>query len=451
MKFIVLAILFVHGAFASENDLSHRPHSFSYKDGNAVFVDFLEATYELTYDLNQGKAYAKAEIQFQALESGYPVFDSVSNPTSILLDGKSVNASLTQTPSHETTLRVINQNIGIGNHVLQIELPLTELVSFTNTGVKSALWTSDLDERNYLERYVPANFEFDQVKMNFLIHFIGIKNEQIIYSNGDILRLDNETYRITYPDYFTASSVFFHTVPKGAVDELRFNLKSLDGRTIPAVIYTSKSTWSTSLDRVKDKVTAVFQELEKDYGAFPHPSITVYIAGAGGMEYCGATMTDVSSLGHELFHSYFARGVMPANGNSGWLDEALASWRDDGYQSLGSLSGTTGMSSHAYYTRITDRAAYTFGSRFMSLLDSKTKPKGGLKTFLRYMVATHSLKPIFVEEFTSEMSQFYQMSFATDFKRYTYGVGNRFHISPILESSKEIHHKMNLRELKTLL
>jgi hypothetical protein len=49
------------------------------------------------------------------------------------------------------------------------------------------------------------------------------------------------------------------------------------------------------------------------------------------MEYCGATMTDPGALGHELTHSWFARGVMPANGNTGWIDEAVASWRDDGY------------------------------------------------------------------------------------------------------------------------
>ena len=53
-------------------------------------------------------------------------------------------------------------------------------------------------------------------------------------------------------------------------------------------------------------------ELEADYGAYTHDSMTVYIAGRGGMEHCGATITSMSALGHEITHSWFARGVMPA-------------------------------------------------------------------------------------------------------------------------------------------
>ena len=106
---------------------------------------------------------------------------------------------------------------------------------------------------------------------------------------------------------------------------------------------------------------------------------------------------------------------MPANGNSGWLDEAIASWRDDGYLTQTTLSGSSGMSSHPYYTRITDTAAYSFGARFMSLLDGRTRAKGGLKPFLKFMVANHRFNPIFVEEFTSLMGSFYGMSFTEEF------------------------------------
>ena len=102
-------------------------------------------------------------------------------------------------------------------------------------------------------------------------------------------------------------------------------------------------------------------------------------------------MTDMSALGHEMFHFYFARGVMPANGNAGWVDEALASWRDDGYQSLGTLSGSSNMSGRPYYTRTTDTAAYSFGERFMSYLDGKLKSKGGLKPYMRTLVEREKL------------------------------------------------------------
>ena len=75
------------------------------------------------------------------------------------------------------------------------------------------------------------------------------------------------------------------------------------------------------------------RELEQTYGPYPHEALLIYCTGniSGGMEYAGATMTSLEALGHEITHSWFARGVMPANGNAGWIDEAIARWRDRGY------------------------------------------------------------------------------------------------------------------------
>lgn len=461
MKFISSALLLLvlaQTAIATENDLAHRPKAFAHKDAKAVFVDFIQAGYDITYDIDRSQAFANAEILFEAVEAGYPVFDSVTAPASLELDGVRVGQVLESTPSQETTLRVIDRKVERGQHLLRVTLPITQLVTFKDSGVRSAFWTSDLDERGFLERYLPANFEFDQVKMSFTIRFKGLKKEQSIYTNGAVTRLDNETWTIDYPAYYTASSIFFHTAPVGTFEELRFDVRSIDGRVLPAVVYSTPAVWGPGLARVKDRTINVIRELEADYGPFPHPSVIVYEAGSGGMEYCGATMSDFDSLGHELFHSYFARGVMPANGNSGWLDEALASWRDNHYPSVTMLSGSSRMSAHPYYTRITDRAAYGFGARFMSYLDGRVKSKGGLKPFMKQMVATRRFQPLFVEEFIEAMNGFYQMSFAEDFKRYTYGQG--FHLESLqfesLPSAAQelpagVHRKMKPEELEAWL
>lgn len=450
MRSLLLLAMFSSLAFAS-NDLSHRPKSFSSAGKKAVFVDFTEATYNITYDINNKKASAKAVIKFNAPEAGYPIFDSVTAPSTIALDGASVTATETKTPNNETTLRVIDQMVTTGSHSLVVTLPIEALVEFKEGGVKSAFWTSDLSERNFLERYLPANFEFDQVKMTFNIEFIGGKSNQNIYTNGVVKAKNKNQYSISYPEHYTASSIFFHTVPATSVDEIRYTIKSIDGRTLPVVIYTGKSPWGgfNGLERLKERTNEIIQELESDYGPFPHPSITVYNAGAGGMEYCGATMTSASALGHELFHSYFARGVMPANGNAGWLDEALASWRDDGYQSITTLMGSSRMSAHPYYTRTTDRAAYSFGERFMSLLDGKLQSKGGLKPFMRHMVEFRKFSPLHVEEFIREMGQFYGVDVSADFKRYTFGTKDNFKVNT--QKSHSVHRKMTLEELKNYL
>ena len=446
MRFILLLVLLSSVSFAQE--MFNRPKSFNFQNSQAVFVDFIEANYHITYDLTNRKAYAEADIRFAMPEQGYPIFDSVTVPNSVSLNGMNVGSLEVKTPSNETTLRLVNKITSTGEHTLNIKLPLTALVDFTEAGVRSAFWTSDLDEREFLERYLPANLEYDQVKMNFHLKFIGLKNQQTIYTNGEVTAVDSSSFHISYPDYYNASSIFFHTVPKGAMQELRFTIKSIDGRDLPAVVYFGTSSWSASLERLKTKTIDIIRELENDYGPFPHPSVTVYQAGMGGMEYCGATMTDFSALGHELFHSYFARGVMPANGNAGWLDEALASWRDGGYSTSGTLNGTSGMSSHPYYTRITDQAAYTFGARFMSFLDGKTRSAGGLKPFMKYMVEKKVFSPLLVEQFIAEMNQFYGQDFSAEFKKYTFSKRGSF---KSVESLNPVHRKMSVKELKQYL
>lgn len=441
-----------YGAFAKH--ASFRPESFGYQQSKAIFVDYQTAHYKIQYDLEAKSAWVEAEMIFITSEAGYPIFDSVEVPSLVKLNGIEVTSNLTSTPSKETTLRVVDKIVSPGKHKLEIFVPLKALVEFKDGGVKSAFWTSDLSERNFLERYLPASFEYDQVKMSFDVLFLGFRSRQKVFTNGLVneSKVVNKTiYKITYPSYFNSSSVYFHTVPEGSVAETSFSLKSIDGREIPVVIYLPQSIFGNSsrtLETLKNSTTSIFHELEGDYGAWPHSSLIIYNAGAGGMEYCGATMTSTSALGHELFHSYFARGVMPANGNAGWLDEALASWRDGGYKTLSILSGSSRMSAHPYYTRTTDRAAYSFGERFMSYLDGKLKSQGGLKPFMRFLVDTKIFKPMVIEEFIGLMSAFYGTSMDAEFKKFTYGEKDMDfkHFD-----SHPVHHKMTLEELKNYL
>lgn len=432
---------------------SHRiPKGFSTKYGQAIFVDFQKADYFLTYNLKEKKANVRAEIDFIAYEEGYPIFDSVTSPVKIFLDNSPVTAGLESTPSGETKVRVIGKNISPGAHRLIIEAPIENLVEFEDGGVKSAFWTSDLSERQFLERYVPASFEFDQVKMNFLVEFVGASDAQKIYTNGELKELNTHLYSISFPEYFNASSVYFHTTLAEKVVEKRLSFESMDGREIPVTIYIGKSFFGgelSSLKKVEEEAFKVFHELEKDYGPWPHPVLVIYNAGRGGMEYCGATITEFRAIGHELFHSYFARGVMPANGNAGWVDEALASWRDNGHQKLSSLSGTSGMSNHPYYTRVTDRAAYSFGEKFMRLLENKFQKSGGLKPFLKYLVSEKLFDPLSIEEYILEMERYFGESVRGEFLNYTFNSVNSF--DKKLDSREEFHPKMSQKELQSLL
>ncbi len=445
-------MLLVSNLWAS-NDLSRRPQSFDVFLGKAVFVDFTNAEYFITYDISKKIAYAKAQIEFYLPENGYPVFDLVEEPRVIFLNGELVSAPEVKTPASETTVRVVKRLLNIGYHRLEVELPLKNLVEFTDGGVKSAFWTTDIYERSFLERYLPASFEYDQVRMTLYLDFVGGEKSQKIFTNGEVENLGENRFKISYPEYFNVSSLFFHTVPEGTVVEKRDVFTSIDGRKIPVTMYVSKSFFGgelASLQDIHEQAKKVFKELENDYGPWPHPLLLIYNAGRGGMEYCGATITELSALGHEMFHSYFARGFMPANGNSGWLDEALASWRDKGHQSLDKLSGKSEMSNHPYYTRITDREAYTFGEQFMRLMNHKVSSQGGLKPFMRNLISEKLFSPMFVQEFISEFENFYGISVKKDFENYTFGNKRKSsHLKHI--EDHPVHPKMTIEELKNYL
>ncbi len=142
----------------------------------------------------------------------------------------------------------------------------------------------------------------------------------------------------------------------------------------------------------------------------------------GGMEYSGATMTDMRAVGHELFHSYNARFVMPAQGNAGWMDEAISSWRDGNYATRTSPGGTTRMAGHSVWTRMTDTAAYSRGAQFLAWIAGRMETNGkSLKAFFREYFNKYGATTVTTEIFKRELELFSGMDLTTDFNRYIYG------------------------------
>lgn len=276
---------------------------------------------------------------------------------------------------------------------------------------------SDLSDRRYLEQYLPTNLEYDQYQNNFEVKIINTDTEHVLYTNGAVRELSKNNWSVTYPDTYTASSIFYHMTKKDLIPETKSIYKSIDGRSIPVTVYTTLGK-----GRFMNATLGILAELEQDYGPWPHQQLIVYGAGAGGMEYCGATITSFSALGHELTHSYFARGIMPAHGNSGWVDEAIASWRDGGYRSYSESSlSRTRMAGHSVYQRTTDRNAYSKGMRFIGFLHKKFEEKESFKIFLKSFFETKKFKPFKTHEFRSAVENYYNTSLAREFDTYIYG------------------------------
>lgn len=415
MKFLVMMLGLI-GSFSTLANLHQAPPNLSLSQGSGVFVDFTKAKSVITYDLNKRNVKAVTTIEFYQPTVGYPIFDLVPNPSSIKLNGTSVESETTSM-NGVSTVRYLKKSLETGTYTLEIENEITKNISLSTTTAKSAFWMSDLSDRRYLEQYLPTNLEFDQYQSDIEYKIVGTDRAHVIYTNGTVTELAPNHWSVKYPEVYTASSYFMHITPEGEIPVQSTTYKSIDGREIPVTVYTTQS-----ISRFMNATLEILAELERDYGPWPHAQVIIYGAGSGGMEHCGATITSFSALGHELTHSYFARGIMPAHGNAGWVDEAIASWRDDNYRSYTTRSlSRTDMAGHSTYQRTTDMDAYTRGMRFIGYLNSKFQEQEGFKSFLRSFFEERKFKPFKTEEFQKAIEDFYNTSISEDFDTYVYG------------------------------
>lgn len=421
-KIISLVVVMTMGLSQAAFAAHHQaPPAFTYQDGKAVFMDIETANYDITYNLTDKTASVETTLTFETKDDGFPIFDLVAEPSEVLLDGAVVTTEAIKDPDQQTTLRVIREKVFSGLHELKVKHTITTNVVFTEEGVASGFWMSDLNDRRYLEQYLPTNLEFDQYKMSLKVNVTGAEGKpHLLKANGKVSKLSENSFEIVYPDFYTASSVYFHLfLEKNNANNAQFYYPSIDGRLIPVDIYTIYDV-QTFVNATK----TILAELEADYGAFPHDQLIIYgNAPSGGMEHSGATITSLKALGHELFHSYHARGLMPANGNAGWMDEAIARWRDNNYPLTAKLTfSSTRLAGHSIWARMTDRMAYTEGSAFLSWIAFRMNEKGlSFKTFLKDYFQEFKYTTVTTQLFQDEITEKSGLDLKADFDQYIYG------------------------------
>ncbi len=449
MKYLFLPLLLITQSVWANLHLS--PPDFETKNGRSIFVDFKSAQYDVTYNVKSRQTSVKSTIRFVADKAGNPIFDLIPAASNAKIDGNPVSI-IESTAPNGSTHRQVNSIVEAGEHVLELENSFKENVRYNlfTRKVSSAFWIRDLKDRKFLEQYVPSNFEFDQYQITMNVQFAGTKTaKQDIYTNGTVTQTSPNSYQIIYPDYFTVSCLYLHITPKGQKKRIDFTYKSIDGRDLPVTVYTS---WWSHPRKFKKEAERIFKEFEADYGPWGHNGLVAYetFPGTGGMEHAGATQTSVAALDHEMLHSYFAKGIMPANGNSGWIDEAIASWRDYGYQRkpLPDFSGSNlGIGSE--YQRYTDGRAYALGREFMAYLDYRLQDMGGLKAFLKGYFASYKHTVITQEHFKNNLEFFSGLDLTDAFNTYIWGVNpeENFHS----EEGSPAHKPLTQQQLNAIL
>lgn len=421
-------------ANGAADDLVRATPAFDFLGSKAVPVDFQTVDLTMTFDVATKQVLAQAIIDFDVDAGGYPYFDMVPAATSLELDGVQIAADQlqqTRDPGNVTFVRILKQQVAANSShrlVINYRLP-TAHAGFPGDGtVAAGFFMSDLATggREFWEQYAPSNIEFDQFQQTMHVKITGTDKAHTLFANGVMTNVGENAWTIQYPDYFTTSSFYFHLAAVGRYQVRTGNYTSINGATIPVTSYAESAS---NADRGLSNSIKILGELERTYGAYAHASLTAYITpGGGGMEHCGATMTSLSALGHELTHSWFARGVMPANGNAGWIDEATASWRDGGYSRAGGAPNRSpvNLGGFAAFRRHTTMDAYSYGKTLMTEFDFMFREfsfegQSGMRAVLRKLFGEKQRQTITVGYFQEFLETTTGMDLDRVFNRYVFG------------------------------
>lgn len=411
MKIFILLFVLVSSVFAA-------PPDFKIPGGKAVFVDFDRVLYDLSINPGGSFSWVNTTIELEQKTAGHILLDFRHTPTEIKINGKRIDTEVFTAPNKKNKFLMLSQKTAAGRHVITMKSKLE-----FSLGGKRDIYFKMRDLYGwFLDRYLPTNLEFDQYQMEMKVR-LNIKDadKYRVMSNALVSQYDEEkkVWSLTFPSHLNTSSIFFHLLHSDSYSFLQSSYTTAQGRVIPLIIYGPHKIHLASYE---DRAREVMLEMEQEYGEYPHHSLVIYARGGkGGMEYAGATETSLRSLGHEIFHCYFGRGVMPANGNAGALDEGLASWRDYDYFSIQLPNfKKSDISGHPLYTKNTDKRAYKLGRQFFGYLDYKLQDQGGLRPFLRLFFQKHVFKTVTMEQFRDELNDYSGMNFHQDFERYLF-------------------------------
>lgn len=400
MRSRIVALAFCFTLPIVADDLDRAPKAVDIDSQHYVPIDILSMHTKMVFDAESREATGEATMQFVTREKGRPLFDLVPQVLSATLDDQPIAQVLLIQPDASTRMRSLSIEVEAGQtYTFKVSYKINNGVEYASDGIKIGFFMSDLavGGREYWEAFGLAGLEYDQYPHHIDAEIVGTSKSYRMMTNGEVENMGRNQWSVDYPDYFTTSSLYFHII-----DPTRFKIKSgtfagINGE-VPVTVYAaSESNASQGLANT----LKVLKELEATYGAYAHASALAYITpDGGGMEYCGATITSLWALEHEFTHSWFARGVMPANGNSGWIDEAIASWRDNNYPRLNQVRSRGQLSGFPEFQRHTVMPAYTHGANVIANLDAKfASVSGGMKPLLKQLFSEFQRSTITVEIF----------------------------------------------------
>lgn len=314
----------------------HAPAPVEVDGLTAVPIDILELDAELSFDAAAASAYAHGTLTFQLGEAGgMPIFDLRQTPDTLRLDGKTLPGSALARHDFgaggdagflilEVTLAPCSvHRLEFGHSLGVPQAPLAVGPSYGQAParVHFDLFASDLNAGRFLESWLPANMPWDRHPISLSVTLEHAEIPHALIGNGVVDEIGPHQWQLEFPATTTALDPMVVLLPSDAIDSQTGVHRAANGQAIPFAIHVDTQV-GTSAAVIATQVAAHLDELVASLGPYPHPELTVYIhPSSRSMEYAGATTSNLGSLEHEIFHSWWARGLSPANYADGWIDE----------------------------------------------------------------------------------------------------------------------------------
>lgn len=297
----------------------------------------------LRFDVAATEACGEAAIGFCGGQvDGRPALDLRQEVEWVRLDGKELSpddfARRDLGAGPDAGMRVLDVEVEAeSRHLLEVGYRLdtpdcqgAEPIGWTEDGVRFDLWMSDLHPGRYLEMWVPSPLVHDRFALRLDVAVEGTDRPHTVVANtaGIDAESDRRRWSLVYPAHFTALSPMLVLAPADTVESRR-SAVNLPGRDRSLGLVTARHVdTDVDLGSCEADLRAWLAQLATRYEPWVHgDTFWAFVWAPGrGMEYDGATTASVGALEHEVFHSWFGRGVKPARASDGWIDEAFTTW-----------------------------------------------------------------------------------------------------------------------------
>jgi hypothetical protein len=307
-----------------------------------IHLDLVTAS--IVFDGSTKTTQCTAETLFTVgPDGGYPYFDLRQAIDTASLDGSPL--AIADVAHHDfgggtdTELRILERWLAAGSaHTLGLSYGLATPDA---PNARAIIWESgsarlsfdfhlsDLNPSRYLESWLPSNLLFDYFPVQLEVRIVNSIHTHTVLSNGTVSSLGANHWQIDFPSGFAPCS---HMLLIEATDriEQHTTAATLAGGTVVTLDLMKRASDTTlNLSTAATTLAGYLDDFHSSVGAYMHGNRYVAYLTSGpthSMEYDGGTTSRMSALKHEAFHSWWARGMVPARGEDGWLDEAWTTY-----------------------------------------------------------------------------------------------------------------------------